>query len=44
MNIARPLNPVSLEEFEAMEKNERFNYELIDGVIMMSPSKMHSLL
>ncbi len=38
MNIARPLNPVSLEEFEAMEKNERFNYELIDGIVMMSPS------
>ena len=38
MNIARPLNPVSLEEFEAMEKDERLTYELIDGVVMASPS------
>ena len=35
---AGDLKPVTLEEFEAMEKDERFNYELIDGVVMMSPS------
>ena len=25
------------KEFEAMEKDESHNYELIDGVVMMSP-------
>ena len=29
---------VTLEDFEAMSKDERFSYELIDGVVMMSPS------
>lgn len=28
---------VSLPEFEAMAKNEQLNYELIDGVVLMSP-------
>ena len=34
---------VSLPEFEAMAKNEQLNYELIDGVVLMSPrpSKTH---
>ena len=38
MNVARPLAPVTLAEFAAMEKDERLNYELIDGIVMMSPS------
>ena len=38
MNTAREIERVTPEEFEAMEKDERFNYELIDGVVMMSPS------
>ena len=28
---------VALPEFEAMAKNEQLNYELIDGVVLMSP-------
>ena len=32
------LKSVTPEEFEAMEKDERLNYELIDGIVMMSPS------
>lgn len=34
---------VALPEFEAMAKNEQLNYELIDGVVLMSPrpSKTH---
>ena len=38
MNVARPIAPVTPEEFEAMDKDERLIYELIDGVVMMSPS------
>lgn len=39
MNMnAKDLQRMSLEEFEAMEKDERLNYELIDGIVMMSPS------
>lgn len=38
MNTAKKIERVTLEEFETMEKDERFNYELIDGVVMMSPS------
>lgn len=38
MNVARPIAPVTLEEFERMDKDERMNYELIDGVVMMAPS------
>lgn len=37
MNVVRKMESVTPEEFEAMEKDERFNYELIDGVVMMSP-------
>lgn len=54
MNVAKKMERITIEEFEAMEKNERFNYELIDGVVMMSPSpsrghqiiahKIHGLL
>ncbi len=38
MNVSRPTEPVTPEEFEAMDKDERLTYELIDGVVMMSPS------
>lgn len=38
MNVVKKLKHTTLEEFAAMEKDERFNYELIDGVVMMSPS------
>ena len=38
MNVSRPTEPVTPEEFEAMEKDERLTYELINGVVMMSPS------
>lgn len=36
--------PITLEEFEAMPKEDGINYELIDGLIMMSPrpNKRHS--
>lgn len=38
MTIAKPLNRITLEEFEKMEKDERLCYEFIDGIILMSPS------
>ncbi len=38
MNMAQEIDLVTPEEFEAMEKEERFNYELINGIVMMSPS------
>lgn len=38
MNAAKPFNPVTLEEFEQMEKTHHVNYELIDGVVLMAPS------
>ena len=38
MNTAKQMKPVTLEEFEAMKKEEQYNYELIDGIVMMSPS------
>lgn len=38
MSAAKPINPVSPEEFEAMKKDERFNYEFVDGIVLMSPS------
>lgn len=37
MQEAMNLEVVTLKEFQAMGKDERFNYELIDGVVMMSP-------
>lgn len=37
MTEVKNLSPVSLKEFEKMKKEEQFIYELIDGVIMMSP-------
>ena len=38
MNVAKKIEPVTPEEFEAMEKSDRFSSELIDGIVMMSPS------
>ncbi len=37
MIAAEALKRYTPEEFEAMEKDEHCNYELIDGIIMMSP-------
>ena len=37
MNVAKPLKLYTLEEFELIEKEENLTYELIDGVVMMSP-------
>ncbi len=31
------LQPLNLEEFDAMEQKEGLTYELIDGIVMMSP-------
>ena len=38
MTLLKELQPVTLAEFEAMEKQEGLTYELIDGIVMMSPS------
>lgn len=38
MTELKELQPVTIQEFEAMEKKEQFHYELIDGIILMSPS------
>ena len=38
MNAVKPLKLSSTEEFYAMTKEEGWNYELIDGFVMMSPS------
>jgi len=37
MTQLKELQPVTLADFEAMEKQEGLTYELIDGVVMMSP-------
>ena len=37
MNVAKPLKLYTIEEFEQMTKDEHITYELIDGIIMMSP-------
>lgn len=37
MNVAKPLKLYTVEEFELMDKDEHLTYELIDGVVMMSP-------
>ncbi len=37
MTLFKELQAVTLAEFEAMEKQEGLTYELIDGVVMMSP-------
>lgn len=38
MNAVKPLEMKTLDEFIAMSKEEGWNYELIDGFVMMSPS------
>ena len=35
---AKELPRITPEAFAAMEKDDQFNYELIDGIVMMSPS------
>ncbi len=37
MTQLRELQSVTLAEFETMKKQEGLTYELIDGVVMMSP-------
>ncbi|MBO5366225.1 MAG: Uma2 family endonuclease [Peptococcaceae bacterium] len=37
MNVAKPLKLYTLEEFEQMAREDGWNYELIDGLVMMSP-------
>ncbi len=37
MNVAKPLKLYTPEEFEQMTKEEHITYELIDGLVMMSP-------
>ena len=37
MNVAKPLKLYTLEEFEQMTKEEHITYELIDGLVMISP-------
>jgi len=37
MSMLSKLQPVTLAEFEALEKQEGLTYELIDSVVMMSP-------
>lgn len=37
MTEVRELQPTSFAEFEALPKEEGWNYELIDGMVMMSP-------
>lgn len=37
MTEIRKLQKTGIEEFEAMPKDEGLNYELIDGMVMMSP-------
>ena len=38
MNAVKPITLSSVEEFYAMTKEDGWNYELIDGFVMMSPS------
>ena len=38
MNAVKPIALSSVEEFYAMPKEEGWNYELVDGFVMMSPS------
>ena len=37
MNVAKPFKLYTLDEFEQMTKEEHITYELIDGIVMMSP-------
>ena len=38
MNVAKSLKICTLEEFEKLPKEDGWNYELLDGVVMISPS------
>lgn len=38
MTRIEKLESITLQEFEALQKDERFYYELIDGIVMMAPS------
>lgn len=38
MNLAKPLQLYSLAEFDQLEKQDGWNYELIDNIVLMSPS------
>ena len=38
MNVAKPLELCSVEEFYQLEKQDGWNYELIDNIVLMSPS------
>lgn len=38
MNVSKQVRSTTLEEFLTMGKDDRYNYELIDGVILMSPN------
>ena len=46
MNVAKPLEIKTLTEFETMPKEEGWNYELIDGIVLMSPrpSSTHQII
>ena len=46
MTEIRELQPTSMEEFLTMPKQEGWNYELIDGMVMMSPrpAAMHQFI
>lgn len=38
MTEVKKLSPITMEEFEGLERDERLTYELIDGIVLMSPS------
>lgn len=38
MNVANKMIPMTIEEFDSMEKDDGKTYELIDGVVLMAPS------
>ncbi|MGM9524636.1 MAG: Uma2 family endonuclease [Peptococcaceae bacterium] len=38
MTELKEMRPMTLEEFEAMEKEEHLRYELLDGAVLMAPS------
>ena len=38
MNAVKPITLSSVEEFYTMTKEDGWNYELIDGFVMMSPN------
>lgn len=38
MTELKEMRPMTLEEFETMEKEEHLRYELLDGAVLMAPS------